>query len=112
MICKPDGTYEIEQSDIDKVNKWVYKLLSTRATSGTRTFDLNAFVKYVYTRSLEKTNDAQKALTIARQVPTAIDISISADPSLRKNLSALQGYNSDAVFDLRDSFLRVYDCCI
>jgi hypothetical protein len=52
MICKPDGTYEIEQSDIDLVNTWIYKLLSKRATSGTRTFDLNAFVKYVYTETL------------------------------------------------------------
>jgi hypothetical protein len=97
MICKPDGTYEIEQSDIDKVNKWVYKLLSTRATSGTRTFDLNAFVKYVYNVSLEKTQDAQKALVIARQVPISIDISISADDRLRKGLSTLQGYSTDAI---------------
>jgi predicted NAD-dependent protein-ADP-ribosyltransferase YbiA (DUF1768 family) len=106
MICKPDGTYEIEQSDIDKVNKWVYKLLSTRATSGTRTFDLNAFVKYVYNTSLEKTQDAQKALVIARQVPISIDISISADDTLRKGLSALQGYSTDAVKDLKSSFLE------
>ena len=106
MICKPDGTYEIEQSDIDKVNKWVYKLLSTRATSGTRTFDLNAFVKYAYNTSLEKTQDAQKALVIARQIPMSIDISISADDTLRKGLSALQGYSTDAVKDLKASFVE------
>lgn len=104
MICKPDGTYEIEQSDINKVNKWVYKLLSTRATSGTRTFDLNAFVKYVYNTTLDKTQDAQKALVIARQVPMSVDLSISADDNLRKGLSALQGYSTDAVKDLKGSF--------
>lgn len=106
MICKPDGTYEIEQSDIDKVNKWVYKLLSTRATSGTRTFDLNAFVKYAYNTSLEKTQDAQKALIIARQIPMSIDISISADDDLRQGLSKLQGYSTDAVRDLKRSFVE------
>jgi hypothetical protein len=106
MICKPDGTYEIEQSDIDKVNKWVYKLLSTRATSGTRTFDLNAFVKYVYNTAFEKTQDVQKALVIARQVPMSIDLSISADDTLRKGLSALQGYSTDTVRDLKASFLE------
>lgn len=104
MICKADGTYEIEQSDIDKVNKWVYKLLNTRATSGSRTFNLDAFVKYIYDRSLEKTNDAQKALTITRQVPIAIDLVISADPNLRKGLAALQGYSRDAVDAMGDSF--------
>jgi hypothetical protein len=106
MICKPDGTYEIEQSDINKVNKWVYKLLSTRATSGTRTFDLNAFVKYIYNTTLDKTQDAQKALVIARQVPMSIDISISADDNLRKGLVVLQGYSTDAVKDLKSSFLE------
>lgn len=105
MICKADGTYEIEKSDIDKINKWVYKLLSTRATSGTTTFDLNAFVKYVYSVSLEKTQDAQKALVIARQVPMSVDISISADDNLRQSLSKLQGYSTDAVKDLKSAFI-------
>ena len=104
MICKPDGTYEIEQSDIDLVNTWIYKLLSKRATSGTRTFDLNAFVKYVYTETLKNTQDAQKALVISRQVPTSVDIAINADDNLRTNLLGLTGYSTDAVLNLKRSF--------
>lgn len=106
MICNSDGTYTIEQSDIDKVNKWIYKLLNTRATSGSRTFNLNAFVKYIYDTSLAATGDIQKSLTIARQVPMSMDIATRADSTLRKGLSELQGYSTDEILNLKDSFIE------
>ena len=30
MICKPDGTYEIEQSDIDTANQMSYNMEATK----------------------------------------------------------------------------------
>lgn len=103
MICKVDGTWELEPSDIRTYNLVVAKLLQEKAMSNDKTMNVDKFVRYMYKEMLDGLEDEQKALAFARHTPDAILLAGMADPTTREGLKA-KGYKTEDVENLQTMF--------
>lgn len=103
MICKVDGTWELEPSDIRTYNLVVAKLLQEKAMSNDKTMNVDKFVRYMYKEMLDGLEDEQKALAFTRHTPDAILLAGMADPTTREGLKA-KGYKTEDVENLQTMF--------
>jgi len=103
MICKVDGTWELEPSDIRTYNLVVAKLLQEKAMSNDKTMNVDKFVRYMYKEMLDGLEDEQKALAFTRHTPSAMLLTGTADITTREALKA-KGYKTEDVENLETMF--------
>lgn len=104
MICNLDGTWTLESKDIDNLNLIVAKLVTERANDDkVKTFNTEKFVKYIHDLIEKKTGDPQQALTFARQVPFALQITMMSFPDIKDILKG-KGYDVSVVDDIESRF--------
>lgn len=105
MICNiADGTWTLESKDIDNLNLIVAKIVTERANDDKiKTFNTEKFVKYIHDLIEKKTGDPQQAITFARQVPSALQMTMMSFPDVKVALKG-KGYDVTAVDNLLDHF--------
>jgi len=105
MICNiADGTWTLESKDIDNLNLIVAKIVTERANDDKiKTFNTEKFVKYIHDLIEKKTGDPQQAITFARQVPSALQMTMMSFPDVKVALKG-KGYDVSAVDNLLDRF--------
>jgi len=105
MICNiADGTWTLESKDIDNLNLIVAKIVTERANDDKiKTFNTEKFVKYIHDLIEKKTGDPQQAITFARQVPSALQMTMMSFPDVKVALKG-KGYDVAAVDNLLDRF--------
>ena len=105
MICNiADGTWTLESKDIDNLNLIVAKIVTERANDDKiKTFNTEKFVKYIHDLIEKKTGDPQQAITFARQVPSALQMTMMSFPDVKVALKG-KGYDVTAVDNLLDRF--------
>ena len=105
MICNiADGTWTLESKDIDNLNLIVAKIVTERANADKiKTFNTEKFVKYIHDLIEKKTGDPQQAITFARQVPSALQMTMMSFPDVKVALKG-KGYDVAAVDNLLDRF--------
>ena len=105
MICNiADGTWTLESKDIDNLNLIVAKIVTERANDDKiKTFNTERFIKYIHDLIEKKTGDKQQAITFARQVPSALQMTMMSFPDVKDALKG-KGYDVATVDDIESRF--------
>ena len=108
IICDPSGEWSLSKEDISKIDKKVAGMLAQKIEKNS-VIDLPKFINSIFNEVLEKTGDQQKALAVARLVPSSIEISKSVYDSIRLPLREKKLLDPGALEDVIISFNKSID---
>ena len=108
IICDPSGEWSLSKEDISKIDRKVAGMLAQKIEKNS-VVDLAKFINSIYNEILEKTGDSQKAIAVARLVPSSIEVAKSTYDTIRGPLRENKLLDPGSLEDAAISFGKSLD---
>lgn len=108
IICDPSGEWSLSKEDISKIDRKVAGMLAQKIEKNS-VVDLAKFINSIYNEILEKTGDPQKAIAVARLVPSSIEVAKSTYDTIRGPLRENKLLDPGSLEDAAISFGKSLD---